>query len=207
LEDDGEMKGLRFPGSMGPKLGSRNGVHMSSLRKYVLFVSDLNDKVGRIASFLVIGMIGFLVFEFFMRYLFDSPTVWAHELSAMLYGAYFLLGKGYTLKWNEHIKVDIIYDSLPIRAKAILDLVTWLFFYAFCAVLVIEGAQYAWISVRGMERSNSMWEPFIWPSKICIPLGGLLMLLQGFTKTLNDVAIALTGRDLLSQEDKRSASA
>jgi len=180
---------------------------MSSLRKYVLFVSDLNDKVGRIASFLVIGMIGFLVFEVFMRYLFDSPTVWAHELSAMLYGAYFLLGGGYTLKWNEHIRVDIIYDSLPIRAKAILDLVTWLFFYAFCAVLVIEGAQYAWISVRGMERSNSMWEPFIWPSKICIPLGGLLMLLQGFTKTLNDVAIALTGRDLLSQEDKRSASA
>ena len=180
---------------------------MSFLRKYVLFASGLNDLVGRIASFLVVFMVGFLVFEVFMRYLFDSPTVWAHELSAMLYGGYFLLGGGYTLKRNEHIKVDIIYDSLSIRTKAVLDLITWLFFYAFCAVLLIEGTKYAWISVKGMERSNSMWEPFIWPSKICIPLGGLLILLQGLAKTINDVVVVLTGRDLFAQEDKRSARA
>jgi TRAP-type mannitol/chloroaromatic compound transport system permease small subunit len=180
---------------------------MSSLRKYVLFVNSLNEKVGRVASFLVVFMIGFLVYEVFMRYLFDSPTVWAHELGAMLYGVYFLLGGGYTLKWDEHIRVDIIYNSLSIRTKAILDLITWLFFYAFCAVLVIEGTQYAWISVKGMERSNSMWEPFIWPSKICIPLGGLLILLQGLAKTLRDAVIALTGRDLLAQEDTRSPNA
>lgn len=168
---------------------------MNSLQRFFSAVDRLNDLVGKAVSFLIYPMVAILVWEVTSRYLFNSPTIWAHELSALLYAVFFLLGGAYTLRWNAHICVDVLSARLPPRVRAALDLLTWLLFYVFCGVMLWQGSQAAWKSFLRMERASTVWEPYVWPVKCFIPLAALLMLLQGFTKTVKDLHLALTGRE------------
>ena len=91
---------------------------MSLLKSFISIVNILNDWVGRVISMLVFPMVGFLVWEVMMRYVFNQPTIWAHELSAILYAIFFLLGGAYTLQQKGHINVDILYLRLSPRKRA-----------------------------------------------------------------------------------------
>lgn len=174
---------------------------MRFIKRFISGVDFINDAVGRTISFLAYPMIGVLVWEVFMRYVFNRPTIWAHELSALLYAVFFLLGGAYTLRWKAHINVDVLYVKLSPRSRAILDLITWLLFYFFCGVLLWQGSQAAWKSFLRLERASTVWEPYVWPVKFCIPLAALLMLLQGLTKTISDLYLAFTGRDFYSKNE------
>ena len=167
---------------------------MALLWRWIAFVDVINDRIGRAVSFLVYPMIGVLVWEVFMRYVFNRPTIWAHEMSALLYAVFFLLGGAYTLRWRAHINVDVLYVRLSPRSRAVLDLITWLLFYFFCGVMLWQGSQAAWKSFLRLERASTVWEPYVWPVKFCIPLAALLMLLQGFSKTVGDLYLIFTGR-------------
>ena len=169
---------------------------MRAIQGFISTVNSINDGIGKAVSFLAYPMIGVLVWEVFMRYVFNQPTIWAHELSALFYAVFFLLGGAYTLRWNAHINVDVLYVRLSPRKRAILDLVTWMLFYFFCGVLLWQGCQASWKSFLRMERASTVWEPYIWPVKLCIPLAAFLMLLQGVTKTISDLYLAFTGREL-----------
>jgi len=173
---------------------------MESFRSFIILVNRLNDRAGKIVSILIYPMIFVLLWEVILRYAFNRPTIWAHELSAMLYGSYFLLGGAYATRWEANINIDFIYQRFSRRTRAILDLFTWSAFYLFCGVLLWKGGIYAWDAMIHLERSNSPWEPYTWPVTLFIPLGALLMLLQGLTKTFQDFYRAFAGRELLSQE-------
>jgi len=173
---------------------------MAVVKQFIAFVNLINDWLGKTVSFLVYPMIGVLVWEVLMRYVFGRPTIWAHELSALLYAVFFLLGGAYTLRWKAHICVDVLYVRLSPRARACLDLFTWLFFYFFCAVLLWQGSESAWRSFLRMERASTVWEPYIWPVKFCIPVAAFLILAQGITKTIGDVYLVFSGRVLLSKD-------
>lgn len=170
--------------------------------RFISVVDFINDGVGRAISFLAYPMIGVLVWEVFMRYVFNQPTIWAHELSALLYAVFFLLGGAYTLRWKAHINVDVLYVQLSPRSRAMLDLITWVLFYFFCGVLLWQGSQAGWKSFLRLERASTVWEPYVWPVKLCIPLAAFLMLLQGLTKTIGDLFLVFTGRELLSKNQK-----
>lgn len=174
---------------------------MSLLKVFVSNVNKLSDGLGKIFSILVFPMIFILIWEVFSRYVLNRPTLWAHELSALLYAIYFLVGGSYTSRWNAHISVDILYNHFSKKTRAIIDLFTWVFFYLFVGVLLWGGIEYAWISIKRMEHSSSTWGPAIWPVKIFIPLGAFLILLQGLTKTLNDIFIVFKGHDLSCEND------
>lgn len=177
---------------------------MDSLRSFIRFVNRLNDQMGKIVSILIYPMIFILLFEVVMRYVFNRPTIWASELSGLLYGSYFLLGGAYAARWDAHIIIDFVYQRFSRRTKAIVDLITWTYFYLFCGVLLYKGAGYAWAATIHLERSNSPWEPYTWPVTLFIPLGALLMLLQGLTKTFQDFIMAFTGNELLPKADGHS---
>jgi TRAP-type mannitol/chloroaromatic compound transport system permease small subunit len=174
---------------------------MPFIKRFISVVDSINDGIGRAISFLVYPMIAVLVWEVFMRYLFNRPTIWAHELSALFYAVFFLLGGAYTLRWKAHINVDVLYVRLSPRTRAMLDLVTWLLLYLFCGVLLWQGSQAAWISFLRLEISSTVWEPYLWPVKFCIPLAAFLMLLQGVTKTIGDFYLVFTGRELLLENE------
>ena len=169
---------------------------MLQIKRMILVIDKVNNGIGKAVSFILYPMIGVLVWEVMMRYVFNRPTTWAHELSALCYAIFFLLGGAYTLRWNAHINVDVFYIKLSRRARAWLDLFTWMLFYLFCGVLLWQGSKAAWTSFLRLERSSTVWEPYIWPIKFCIPLSALLMILQGLTKTLRDLFVIITGREL-----------
>lgn len=180
---------------------------MDAIRAYIRFVDVLNEWVGRAVSYLIYPMVLMLVWEVASRYVFNSPTIWAHELSAFLYAVVFLLGGCYALRWNSHIRVEILYVRLSPRTQAILDLFTWTLFYVFVGLLLWQGAPFALKSLRRLELAGSVWDPPIWPVKMCIPLGALLMLLQGSTKTIKDLYFLFRGKALsVDGDDGKGAS-
>lgn len=181
-------------------------IGLAFLRQYVRFVNKTNELIGRMVSYLIYPMLLMLVWEVAKRYVFNQPTIWAHELSAFLYAVVFLLGGSYALRWNSHISVEILYVKLPPRVRAILDLFTWTFFYVFIGLLLWDGLPFAIKSVKRFELAGSVWDPPVWPVKLCIPLGALLMLMQGSTKTIRDLHMAFTGKELM-EDDKNGEEA
>jgi len=158
----------------------------------LLKVIDLiSEWTGKFCAFLVV-LLSFIVgCEVIARYFFDRPTLWATETSAMVFGAYVILGGAYTLSIKGHVKMDIISQHLSFRKKAFTDIITFWFFALFCVVLVWKGWDRAWYALLNMERSGSLWNPFIFPIKMVLPIGASLLLLQGIAKFIRDAAILL----------------
>lgn len=163
----------------------------------------MNDRMGKIISFLIYPIMLVLVYEVGMRYLFTKPTIWAHETSCMLYGAHFMLGGAYALRHDAFVNVEVFYNRFSKRTKAIIDLITWTMFYIFVGVLLWESVPWALTSLSLLEYSESTWGPFIWPVKLTIPFGVFFMLLQGMTKTIKDAYLAVTGREIVTVVDTK----
>lgn len=176
------------------------------LTGFIKSVDALNDWVGRAVSFLIYPIMLVLVYEVVMRYVFDSPTIWAHETSCMLYGAHFVLGGAYALQHHAFVNVEVFYMRFSKRTRAIVDLFSWSMFYIFVGVLLWKSIPWAWESLSLREFSDSTWGPYVWPAKLTIPIAAFLMLLQGMTKTIKDAFLAFTGRELRVVEDPEAAS-
>jgi len=176
------------------------------LAGFIRFVDRMNDRLGKIVGFFVYPIMLILVYEVVMRYVFNSPTIWAHETSCMLYGAHFVLGGAYALRHDAFVNVEVLYMRFSKRTRAILDLFTWTMFYLYVGALLWKSIPWAWESLSVLEYSESPWGPPIWPVKLTIPIGSFLMLLQGMTKTIRDAFLAFTGHEILTvvvAEDNR----
>ena len=158
-------------------------------------IDSVNDWMGKIASFGVLFLIGITVYEVTLRYVFSAPTLWATELGTFIYGTAWLLAGGYALLLNAHVKVDVIYVHLSPRLRSILDITTAPLFIIFAGVLLWKGWQFGLLSVKTLELSPSIWGPPVYLVKMVIPLGALLILLQGLVKITHDIMTAITTKD------------
>jgi TRAP-type mannitol/chloroaromatic compound transport system permease small subunit len=111
----------------------------------------------------------------------------------MLFGAFILIGGGFTLYHSSHANMDIVYGLFSKRGKAILDLITFIFFAAFIGVLLWKGWDMAWRSVVNLEHDSTEWAPPIYPFKLTLPVGAFLLLLQGVSNFLKNLIIAIKG--------------
>lgn len=177
---------------------------MRQLKLFIRAVDNLNDKVGSIVCLMILPMMLVLGWEVFMRYGLNAPTFWAHETSQYFFGAHFILGGAFALRWGSHVNVEIFYGLLSPRKKAIVDLFTWLLFYLFCGFMLWRGWEAAWLSITRWERTYSFWGPPLWPLRLTIPVAAALVLLQGLTKTANDVYTAVTGQKLVVEVTERA---
>ena len=160
-----------------------------------MIVDSINDKAGRILSLFILLMFALLITEVIRRYFLNSPTVWANELSQMLFGAYVVISGGHILASGGHVNVDILYSRLSRKTQAKLDIITSFLFFMFCVMMVYYGGSLAWESLSTFERSQSAWNPPIYPAKLTIPLGAGLLLLQGIAKLIRDILIVIKGED------------
>ncbi len=172
---------------------------MRYVSSYIRFIDSLNNWVGRLFSVLVYPMMFLLVYEVVMRYVFNRPTFWVHETTEFLYAAHFIMGGAYALRWSAHVNIELLYNRFPLRTRAIVDLLTWIAFYAFLITLLWHGGRMALTSVRVLEYSGSPWGPPVWPVKLTVPAAAALMLLQGSTKTIKDAYTAITGREFSAE--------
>lgn len=168
---------------------------MQKLTTFLHHIDNISEWTGKIFSFLLVALTAVILFEVVMRYLFTNPTMWAYETSLYLFGATIMLGGAYALLHGDHVIVDVVYNKLPARTKAILDVVTFIFFLTFVGVLLWKGGDLAWKAFHFMEKTGSAWNPVTWPSRIAIPIGSFLLLIQGLAKFVRDLVTAL-GRGL-----------
>ena len=173
---------------------------MKILDMAVNFINTINEWIGRIFSLGVLLMSALVLLEVCLRYLFNSPTVWTNELTQMIFGAYIILSGGYILKKGGHVNVDIVFSHLPARGKAILDLITFPVFLAFGAMMLVYGGSLAWESLAILERSESAWNPPIYPVKLMIPLGALLLILQALVQLKQNIETLLSGETIQEAE-------
>jgi len=154
-------------------------------------VTRINRFIGRWVSLAVIFLFVFLLIDVIMRYLIGRPPIWTSELATLICGGYAILGGGYLLADRAHVNVDIFYGKLSARRKALLDILTWPLFLLFVGVLLWQGWVIASDSIGRLERSNSIWNPPLWPTKLLIPVAAILLLLQGLVRLWADIRVVM----------------
>lgn len=153
-------------------------------------ITWLNDRIGRAVSLLLLVIFALLMAEVFFRYVYGAPKVWTGELTQLLFGVYAVLAGGYILAHDGHVNVDILHSHLAPRTRAIIDVLTSTLLFLFVGALLYFGAEMAWESMSFWERSQSAWDPPIWPVKLMIPVGAFLLLLQGLVRLARDLMVA-----------------
>ena len=128
-------------------------------------------------------------FEVVGRYVFNSPTNWAHESMFLMFGMQYMLAGAFAYREDAHVRVDIVYASFSPRGKAIADVVTSVFFFIFAGTLFVTGWRFAMDSVGVGEVSFTEWGIQYWPVKLTMVIGAILILLQGLAQLMRDIAI------------------
>lgn len=162
---------------------------------FLKLIDEINEKIGKAVSYLIILLGVVILYEIIARYIFNRPTIWVHETAQMIFGAYAILLGAYALRRGGHVNVDILYGRFSPRTRAVIDLFTWLLFYIFCGLILVKGWDMAWDSYRLGETDSTVFAPPLYPIKMMIPLGALLILLQGLTKTVKDFMLAFRGKE------------
>ena len=167
---------------------------MEKLAAVLRAVTNFIERMRKISSFLIVGVVLITLYEDVMRTVFNSPTSWAFEGSTFIYGAYAILAGGYVLRYNAHVNMDIIYSRLSLRGKAIMDSFSWTFFFLFIGLLLWKGWVMFWFSLTFNEHSQTFWGPILWPFKLTLPVGAFLILLMGMVRYIRTLFTAITGR-------------
>lgn len=156
-------------------------------------VDTISEWSGKIFAWLIIGMIAAITYEVVARYIFNAPTIWAYDMTYMLYGTLFMMGAAYTLRHGAFIRVDVFYRRFPPRQKAIIESCMYLlFFFPPLIVLLLKGIDYAQFAWHIKETTlMSPWRAPIYPFKTVLPVGVGLLLLQGVVEFIRNLAIAV----------------
>lgn len=152
-------------------------------------IDAFNEVLGRLLGPVIIFVSGAIVYEVISRGVFNEATRWVNE--ATIYGSasVYLLAGGYAMLHRRHVRIDVLLEALSERARRRLELLALPFLLAYILTLVAVGGQVAWTSYLQNEGTGTPWNPAIWPVKACIPLAGVLLLLQAFSNLLRDLGV------------------
>ncbi|MGB0720905.1 MAG: TRAP transporter small permease subunit [Gammaproteobacteria bacterium] len=154
-------------------------------------VGRINGFAGEVAAYWSVIAVFVYYYEVIARYVFNSPTNWAHEAMFLMFGMQYLLAGGYALREGAHVRVDVIYTNLSTRTKAILDLITSVAFFIFVTTLLVTGWIFFHDALEIQEVSFTEWGIQYYPIKFALPLGAALLMLQGIAQLLNDIDTVL----------------
>ena len=166
------------------------------MARVITWIDTFSLWVGRTVCWLTVPLFGAMVYEVVARYAFIAPTMWAYDISRMLYGALFMLGAGYALSRGVHIRADFIYRNWSQRTQGLIDATLYVVFY-FPGLLVFlwmatDFAYLAWY--RGERGMDTAWMPYMAPIKTVLPTGIVLLLIQGVSELLKSVYAVMRGR-------------
>lgn len=153
---------------------------------WVSHIDRFSHAVGRLVCWLVVPMFLAMVYEIIVRKMFVAPTLWAYDISRMLYGALFMLGSGYALMRGVHIRADFIYRNWSARTQGMVDFALYILLY-FPGLLffLYISAEFTWEAWARNERaSDTAWMPYVGPVRTTLPLGILLLIVQGVSELL-----------------------
>ena len=170
---------------------------MESLRKLVKGIDTFSEWWGRIFGWMVLGLVALSCYEVFTRRFLHKPTIWTHEILSYIFCGTVLLFMGYTQLYKGHANIDILYDRLSAKTKAILDLITlFLFMGLFAAIYLVDGFIFAQTSWQMHERTPSAFNFIVYPAKTLVPVGAFLLTLQVISDLLKNIVFLVKGEKL-----------
>ncbi len=159
------------------------------------YIDNLSESIGRATSWLVIVMVLLVCYDVTMRFIFLQGSVALQELEWHLFALIFLLGGAYTLKYDGHVRVDILSHSKWMTTKRF----AWVnifgavvFLVPFCILIIISSIDFVANSVQFSESSPDPGGlPYRYLLKSVIPVAFLFLLLQGVASIIHNVLIVL----------------
>ncbi|MGQ4807304.1 hypothetical protein NKDENANG_00652 [Candidatus Entotheonellaceae bacterium PAL068K] len=152
-------------------------------------IDKTNGFVGEFVCYWAVIAVFVYYYEVLARYVFNSPTNWAHESMFLMFGMQYMLAGAYTYREDGHVRVDVLYGYLSERLKVLVDLITSIFFFMFAVALLWTGWIFMVDSIRVWEVSFTEWAIQYWPVKTTMALGAFLLIMQGVSKLLKNVVI------------------
>jgi len=159
------------------------------------FIDSLSAWTGRAFAWCIVVLTFSTCYEVFVRYILNSPTVWAFDMSIQMYGALFMMAGAYALSQDAHVRGDVIYRLMPKKVQASIDLLLYTIFLAPGALaLMYYGYGFAadsWFYKEVSWSSPSRIQIYFF--KTLIPISGTLVLLQGIAEAVRCVQCIRTG--------------
>lgn len=182
---------------------------MSALLQLSRGIDAFNRLIGVLIMWLVLIMVLISAFNATSRYLFAMTSNAFLEIQWYLYAYIFMLGGGYTLLKNEHVRIDVIHNRLSQRTRAWVDIFGVLFFlFPAAAIIGWMGWPFFMLAYVGGEVSNNAGGLLRWPVKLAIPVGFAVLILAGISHIIKCVGF-LQGRcpTPVAKDEDREADA
>ena len=141
--------------------------------------------------YLVFVMMFILILSFVTRNIINIPLIWIIEMAQFVMTGYYLLGGGYSMLTDDHVRMDLIYSKFSDKTKALLDSFTSVFLVFYLVVLLIGSISSLTYTIDTNQRLFTAWAPYVWPIKSIMTFGILLMLLQSIAIFFKDLAKVL----------------
>lgn len=170
----------------------------------VWFIDRFSGWTGHFLAFWSILAVFAYYYEVIARYVFNSPTNWVHESMFLMFGMLYMLSGAFALREGSHVRVDVLYQYLPRRGRALLDVITSVFFFIFVIAMLWTGWTFASDAIDMGEVSFTEWAIEYWPVKLAIPVGAALILVQGIARVMRALAV-LTGWEMPPTRDDEDA--
>jgi TRAP-type mannitol/chloroaromatic compound transport system permease small subunit len=160
------------------------------IKAYVRAVDAVNRVVGRFTMYLIFAMMGVLLFSSGSRTFAGVSHIWVVEIAQFLLAAYYLLGGGYSMQLDSHVRMDLVYSRWKPRTRAAVDVVTAGFLVFYLIVLLVGGLSSTQYAIEYGQKNYSSWAPPLAPIKMVMVIGIALMLLQVIAIFFKDLARA-----------------
>ena len=159
------------------------------------FIDSLSAWFGKAFAWCIVILTFSTCYEVFVRYVLNSPTVWAFDMSVQMYGALFMMSGAYALSQGAHVRGDVVYRLMPIKVQAKIDLVLYILFLmpgAFALVWYGYGfAADSWFYKEVSWSSPARIQIYFF--KTLIPIAGFLVLLQGIAEAVRCIVCIQNG--------------
>ena len=151
-------------------------------------IERASGAVGVFGACQIIPLVLATCYEVFARYAFGAPTIWAYEIGYMLTGSHFLLGMAFTLRYGEHIRIDIFSGKFSARTRAIIDLAGYAIVLPMLVWLTLYLFRYFWSGFVTSEKSGqSAFNMAVWPFRVVFVVAFLLLTLQVLAEVIKTV--------------------
>jgi TRAP-type mannitol/chloroaromatic compound transport system permease small subunit len=165
------------------------------MTRILYFIDSLSAWFGKAFAWCIVVLTFSTCYEVFVRYVLNSPTVWAFDMSVQMYGALFMMCGAYALSQGAHVRGDVLYRLMNIKTQARIDLVLYILFLMPGAIALVYYG-YGFASDSWFYKEVSWSSPAriqIYFFKTLIPIAGFLVLLQGVAECVRCVVCIQTG--------------
>jgi TRAP-type mannitol/chloroaromatic compound transport system permease small subunit len=152
-------------------------------------IDKMNDTIAGLVSWGLLLAVVICTGNALVRYTFNNSSNGWLEIQWYLFSAVFMLASPHTLRRDEHVRIDVVAGRFSRRTQVWIDLFGFIFFLLPISLLILYfGFSFGLESLRSGEMSTNAGGLIVWPAKVLVPLGFLLMVLQGVSEIIKRIA-------------------